>query len=495
MTITRAAATARSAVVQTRVGYGPSYGLAFSDNDYIWVADNASLHMGASDFTLETWFKSDGTVDPGWEVAIRKVGAFYLQWYKVGASTFVSLFHANPADIEWSLQSPTVDLWDEVWHHIAATFDRSAGKGYIWLDGTQQVLDRANPTDQNDTSDGTNLYIGSNNGGEGINGYLDEVRISTVLRYLDGAGFTPQTRYFEVDEYTAALLHMQENAGTDVADASENENDMAFGAGANAPAWATGYLSSHETEQSRITVSPARGAVIDPGNPLSIDNLEIWLDASQITGLSDDDPVATWLDMSGNGNHATQGVGANQPTYKVNIQNGLAVVRFDGVSDYLDCGDIETFYSNVAGRGLSVFVVGQHALGARRAFCGKYDAGAGQRMFSFESTINYFQENAGAYNPNTNADVTDGAAWRITSFSWEPGGAMSTYIDGVLDNTAAAVLTDLSDVTVPLVIGEGDPNADLWNGDFGTMLFYSDSIVGVDMALLINWLKDRWGIS
>jgi hypothetical protein len=53
-------------------------------------------------------------------------------------------------------------------------------------------------------------------------------------------------------------------------------------------------------------------------------------DASQITGLSDDDPVTTWEDLSGNDYDLAAGAA---PTYKTNIQNSLPAVYFN--SDYL----------------------------------------------------------------------------------------------------------------------------------------------------------------
>lgn len=70
-------------------------------------------------------------------------------------------------------------------------------------------------------------------------------------------------------------------------------------------------------------------------SPLQLPGLKFWLDASQISGLNDGDPVATWSDASGLNNHATQATGSKQPTYKVAIVNGRPVVRFDGVDDAL----------------------------------------------------------------------------------------------------------------------------------------------------------------
>lgn len=61
--------------------------------------------------------------------------------------------------------------------------------------------------------------------------------------------------------------------------------------------------------------------------------LVAWYDASQIVGLNDGDAVGTWSDLSGNGHHLTEST--FKPTYKTAIQNGLAVVRFNGTDNRL----------------------------------------------------------------------------------------------------------------------------------------------------------------
>ena len=49
--------------------------------------------------------------------------------------------------------------------------------------------------------------------------------------------------------------------------------------------------------------------------------------------------VAQWDDLSGNGRHATQAVGANQPSIVTNALNGRQVRRFGGVDDFLTIAD------------------------------------------------------------------------------------------------------------------------------------------------------------
>jgi hypothetical protein len=52
-------------------------------------------------------------------------------------------------------------------------------------------------------------------------------------------------------------------------------------------------------------------------------------------GLNDGNAIGTATDYSGNGRNFTQATAGNKPTFKTAIVNGLPVMRFDGVDDYL----------------------------------------------------------------------------------------------------------------------------------------------------------------
>jgi hypothetical protein len=70
--------------------------------------------------------------------------------------------------------------------------------------------------------------------------------------------------------------------------------------------------------------------------PTKVSNLVAWYDASQITGLSDGDPIAQWNDLSGNGYHLLQATAANKPLYKTNGSLHLPhYVYFDGTDDHM----------------------------------------------------------------------------------------------------------------------------------------------------------------
>lgn len=59
--------------------------------------------------------------------------------------------------------------------------------------------------------------------------------------------------------------------------------------------------------------------------------LEFWLRAEDVAVS----PVATWPDISGNGNDFVQATGANQPTLVSDLVNGYPAVLFDGSNDYV----------------------------------------------------------------------------------------------------------------------------------------------------------------
>jgi hypothetical protein len=87
-------------------------------------------------------------------------------------------------------------------------------------------------------------------------------------------------------------------------------------------------------------------------SPLSFPDCQLWLDASQIAGLADGDPVVSWNDLSGNAYHAAQATASKQPTYKTSIVNSLSVVRFtEAVApQYLELsGAALGLFRNIAG--------------------------------------------------------------------------------------------------------------------------------------------------
>lgn len=72
---------------------------------------------------------------------------------------------------------------------------------------------------------------------------------------------------------------------------------------------------------------------------LSAGTLTAWYKADSLS-LNDGDGVSSWTDSSGNGNTASQGISARQPTFETNELNSKPIVRYDGLNDIISDGDI-----------------------------------------------------------------------------------------------------------------------------------------------------------
>mgnify|MGYP003669296635 CR=1 FL=1 len=89
-----------------------------------------------------------------------------------------------------------------------------------------------------------------------------------------------------------------------------------------------------------------------PGGVGNSTNLEAWLDANSLLGtLSNRNRVESWMDQSGNSNHATQATRRSQPRFKTSAINGNPTVEFDGRRNLLD------FSSNITAGDITLFTV------------------------------------------------------------------------------------------------------------------------------------------
>lgn len=79
----------------------------------------------------------------------------------------------------------------------------------------------------------------------------------------------------------------------------------------------------------------SRHTVIGVAGPPTSGLVARW-ESDSITGLSNNDPVATWPDTSGNSRDATQSSSSLKPLYKTNILGGKPALLFDGSDDELN---------------------------------------------------------------------------------------------------------------------------------------------------------------
>lgn len=225
-------------------------------------------------------------------------------------------------------------------------------------------------------------------------------------------------------------------------------------------------------------------------NANDISYLNCWLDASQLSG-TDGSFVTNWTDLE-NGTVFTGASGA-QPILKTNAQNGKNVVRFDGINDVMSAGDVE-LHNNT--RGLTMIAVVRPTDTKRMCILSKYLTSPDNREFAFGNRDNFLFEDLN-WGSATSCIATMGQNdFIIVEFVWSPGNAFEFYINGVLQNTGNASVTDLSDGNANLKIGGGDYTyVGFWDGDFAEIMTYSDAISDNDRKLLRENLAVKWDIN
>jgi hypothetical protein len=81
--------------------------------------------------------------------------------------------------------------------------------------------------------------------------------------------------------------------------------------------------------EGKLVFDEDDGSITTTAVPTDSATPVVWLKADALA-LDDGDPVTSWTDSSGSGNHLVQAVEGLQPTFQSSEINGLPVVRFDG---------------------------------------------------------------------------------------------------------------------------------------------------------------------
>lgn len=235
---------------RNNVSYEPAKGVKFSavaDTTTMSVTNNALL-QGLTTFTFECWLKIDKVptannifvgyyaTNKGFQGYIDTTGKLVVQ---VGNNTTNTIFDsgANLIDIG-------------AWNHVALVWSFANNLVRAFLRGTQ--VNTAGLTGGTTNNPAANFFIGNNaSANRCFQGIIQEARLSNSERYT-AAGFTPSNRQFTTDSNTIGLWHMDEGAGTFIADSSGNGLTGTL-SGSPAPQWAGGYVLKQGTN-TRVSV-------------------------------------------------------------------------------------------------------------------------------------------------------------------------------------------------------------------------------------------------
>lgn len=225
-------------------------------------------------------------------------------------------------------------------------------------------------------------------------------------------------------------------------------------------------------------------------NPSRLGNLQLWLKASTITGLADGDAITTWADQSGNNRDATQATAARKPLYKINILNGKAVVRFDGVDDRLNTAAFQAFPQK---RGTIFVVATMGTVTGDRAMLGPEYTGVAigwELAHSATTSLDLFW-----YDDVASAQIVDGAPTGTSI--WEVVRTSDTSLTGLRNGTAdaAITITDNQPTSEVLTVGASRDALDFWNSDIAEIIIYGDAKSAADRKKVRRYLSREYAIT
>jgi hypothetical protein len=222
-------------------GSGPAAPTA--DRVLVPVDPPTAADLGATDFTIELWLAATAADNPAAAVTCDVPdytwlhGATFLdrdRWPLIspdgrdfGASVTsdgrIAFGVQNAAGAAWTTCTSGVNVLDGAWHHIALE-RATTGLLQVWVDGVLRAQangpagDVSYPDGAATSRPGTDPYLVLGASKLGIaalpsfRGYLDEVRLSTIIRYR--SPFFRPTGPFVPDAWTAALYHFDGGTGS-----------------------------------------------------------------------------------------------------------------------------------------------------------------------------------------------------------------------------------------------------------------------------------------
>jgi hypothetical protein len=228
--------------------------------------------------------------------------------------------------------------------------------------------------------------------------------------------------------------------------------------------------------------------------------LAAWYDFSDASTLFEDtartDPVDIDTDMikgvtdlSDNGNHLSEAT--NGPTYKVNIQNGLSVARFDGTNDTL-----VTAAFTAPTTGWTLFFVGAAttldtslrvliSLGIEGTVLIHTDTDTHATAF------NYYSNGAGGITANV---LPSAASMNVRAVRANSTASADFYNGGGTPANLDPLNTILTTATT-ICLGANTASASFAIGDIGEVVFYDSALTAAQMNSLGSYFATKWGLT
>lgn len=220
---------------------------------------------------------------------------------------------------------------------------------------------------------------------------------------------------------------------------------------------------------------------LPPFSPDDIPGLQLWLEANAITGLNDNDPIATWPDSSGNGRDATQAIVLNRPLYKTSVLNGKPTARFDALISRMSTASI----AHGVGTGGFTWVVVARTVNAAANYSPIMANGSfAPALYFHDNRINLYWTADHGFTGTTTTDNT----W-YTILIERDGTNVTLRLNGADDGTTFSLNNNMANAAVNIGF---DGSGGALNGDIAEIIFYNAALDATQTANVENYLRTKY---
>ena len=201
-------------------------------DDYASATDHPSLDLGVdSDFTIESYIYVQDPERQDSDTVIWKNGAYGLKInYDSGELKDRIVFQINTSPLDPRMVFFNLHM-TAGWHHLAAIYDNeyTPGEGLlaIFLDG-ERLSTEEDITTLGIPDTASPINVGGNAGVNTVKGWLEDVRLSDIVRYSETTYVLPDSPYV-ADANTRALWHFDEAWDTMVFQDTSNHHNTLYG--------------------------------------------------------------------------------------------------------------------------------------------------------------------------------------------------------------------------------------------------------------------------
>lgn len=423
-------------------------------------ADDATLNVTTSDFSLAVWVKTSAAAASGLIAKRDRSGnnpGYALEMAADGTVT-VTICDGSGAPI---VATSTSTVNDNAWHFIAAVADRD-GNASLSIDGgaaqgatsiSAQALTLLNTR---------TFYIGAGDS-------------AGLERYLTGALALPALwkKLLTTDEITSLY-----NSGTGLAYGDLSGSLL------------TSLISYWNLDEPSGTRVDSHG-----DNDLTDNNTVTAAVGPNTHAATDGAAISQWTDQSGQAKNATQTTAANRPVFKAAIVNSRPVTRLDGSDDFL-----------AASLGFApapftvILVTTQRTYTAFPAFVSEYSGSSAGYLAlgaNTDATHQLAISRTGQATASSNLTQTQDV-WDVVSY-YSAVGVSAGAVDVEIrqNGVAASATVSLTSLSTNATINIGaskNGTADWLNGDIAEIIIYSRLLSAGERQRVERYLGRKYAV-